>query len=171
VNDGVNPLAMALSAGYTFIARSYAFSGAHLTKTIMRAIEHKGMALVDVLQPCPTYNNLHDKEYFSSPVEINGEKKARWYDIEAQGYNGKVQDPNNAAEILQKKKQAFEMAFHPGPQIPVGVLYQIDLPTYYERLTKSAPILKEHTPVSLPIADSHKKPITDLKDLYAEVIV
>jgi 2-oxoglutarate ferredoxin oxidoreductase subunit beta len=51
VNDGVNPLAMALSAGYTFIARSYAFSGAHLTKTIMRAIEHKGMALVDVLQP------------------------------------------------------------------------------------------------------------------------
>ena len=65
VNDGVNPLALALSAGYTFIARSYAFSGAHLKETIKRAIVHKGMALVDVLQPCPTYNDLHNKEWFS----------------------------------------------------------------------------------------------------------
>ena len=41
-----------------------------LTETIKRAIEHKGMALVDILQPCPTYNDLHTKDWYGEEIEI-----------------------------------------------------------------------------------------------------
>ena len=160
--EGINPLAMALSAGYTFIARSYAYGTQHLKQTIIKAVQHKGMALVDVLQPCPTYNDLHDKEYFSAMVEIHGEKKPRLFQIESEGYDGVVKDPANLDEIDQKKKRAFEMANYRGEQVPIGVFYQVELPTYYERLAATAPVLNEHTPAGAPIADSSGKPTTDL---------
>ena len=169
--EGINPLALALSAGYTFIARSYAYGTQHLKQTIMKAIQHKGMALVDVLQPCPTYNNLHDKEYFSSMVEIHGQKKPRLFQIESEGYDGAVKDPNNQDEINQKKKQAFEMAYYRGDQVPIGVFYQIDLPTYYERVAVAAPILNEQTPAAAPIADANGKPLTDVTHTYNSILV
>jgi len=170
-SDGVNPLAMALSSGFTFIARTYAFAGAHLKNMIIQAMEHKGMALVDILQPCPTYNNLHDKQYFSTPIEIDGQKQQRWFDIAEQGYDGVVKDPNNAEEVNQKRSQAFEMAYHPGPRIPVGVLYKIDVPVYYDRFSENAPILKEHTPASLPVADAKGLATTDLSEAYSHLAV
>lgn len=171
VNEGINPLALALSAGYTFIARSYAFAGAHLKETIKRAILHRGMALVDVLQPCPTYNDLHNKEWFSQMVEIHGQQKPRCFDIEKDGYNGKVSDPNNLDEVAAKKKQAFEMANYRGEQVPIGVLYQIELPTYYERIAANAPILNQYTPASLPTADAASRPTTDLAKPLESLLV
>ena len=171
VNDGVNPLALALSAGYTFIARSYSFAAAHLRETIKRAILHRGMALVDVLQPCPTYNDLHNKEWFSQVVEIHGQQKPRVFDIEKEGYDGRVKDPTNEDEVAAKKKQAFEMAYYRGDQVPVGVLYQIDLPTYYDRIAENAPVLNEHTPVTLPVADERGRPTTDLSKPLSHLLV
>ena len=171
VNDGINPLALALSAGYTFIARSYAFAGAHLRETIKRAILHKGMALVDVLQPCPTYNDLHNKEWFSQVVEIHGQQKPRCFDIEKEGYDGRVKDPSNEEEVAAKRKQAFEMANYRGEQVPLGVIYQIELPTYYERVAVNVPILNEHTPTNLPIADAQGKPTSDLSAPLSHLLV
>lgn len=170
-NEGLNPLALALSAGYTFIARSYAFGAVHLKETIKRAILHRGMALVDVLQPCPTYNDLHNKEWFSQTVEVHGQPKPRIFDIEKEGYDGRVKDPANEAEIIEKKKQAFEMAHYQGPQAPVGVFYQIDLPTYYDRIAEVAPVLKEYTPVTLPIEDSDGRSTTDISRAKSAFLV
>ncbi len=169
--EGLNPLAMALSAGYTFIARSYAYGIKHLKDTIIKAIQHKGMALVDVLQPCPTYNDLHNKEYFSAMVEIHGQKKPRLFQIESEGYDGVVKDPNNQDEIDQKKKQAFEMAHYRGEQVPIGIFYQVELPTYYERVAAAAPILNQYTPAGAPIADANGRPTTDLSKTYSSVLV
>ena len=171
VNEGVNPLALALSAGYTFIARSYSFAGAHLKETIKRAILHKGMALVDVLQPCPTYNDLHNKEWFSQVVEVHGQQKPRIFDIEKEGYDGRVKDPTNEDEIVAKKKQAFEMAHYRGDQVPVGVFYQIELPTYYERIAANAPILNQYTPATLPTEDASGRPTTDLSKPLETLLV
>src|SRR6267143_2629906 len=54
--EGINPIAMAIASGYTFVARSYALDVRHLKTTLRAAIEHRGSAFVDVLQTCPTYN-------------------------------------------------------------------------------------------------------------------
>lgn len=171
VNDGVNPLALALSAGYTFIARSYSFAAAHLREIIKRAVLHRGMALVDVLQPCPTYNDLHNKEWFSQVVEIHGRQKPRILDIEKEGYDGRVKDSSNEDEIAAKKKQAFEMTQYRGDQVPVGVFYEVDLPTYYDRIAANAPVLNEHTPAALPIADNGGRPTTNLSNPLSHLLV
>src|SRR3989454_10448823 len=57
VNNSVNPIALALVAGFTFIGRSYSYDVRHLKDLIKKAIEHRGLAFLDVLQPCPTYND------------------------------------------------------------------------------------------------------------------
>src|SRR5205814_10703729 len=44
IQDGINPIAMAVAAGYTFIARGYALDPKHLAGIIAKAIEHKGAA-------------------------------------------------------------------------------------------------------------------------------
>ncbi|MCC6180019.1 MAG: 2-oxoacid:ferredoxin oxidoreductase subunit beta, partial [Chloroflexi bacterium] len=64
IQDGINPLALAISAGYTFVARGYALDVKHLTGLVAKAIAHKGTSFVDVLQTCPTYNDLYTKEWF-----------------------------------------------------------------------------------------------------------
>src|SRR4029077_4783057 len=59
VNNSVNPISLALVSGFTFIARGYSYDVRHLKELIRRAIEHKGLAYLDVLQPCPTYNDIN----------------------------------------------------------------------------------------------------------------
>src|SRR3990172_4388955 len=65
INEGVNPLLLAYAAGYTFIARGYAYDVKHAKDLIKQAARHKGLAFVDVLQPCPTYNDLNTKEWYA----------------------------------------------------------------------------------------------------------
>ena len=57
----VNPMAMALAAGATFVARGYSAEQKHLTELIKQGIEHKGFSFLDVFSPCVTYN--HDNTY------------------------------------------------------------------------------------------------------------
>ncbi len=169
-NDGINPLAIAISAGYTFVARSYAFDAKHLKATIKQAIEHKGMALVDVLQPCPTYNNLHTKDWFAEEVEINGAKYPRTYHLDAQGYDGKVHNPSDPQEIQAKKLQAIQKVQGNEPQVALGVFYQVELPDFIERVKPNIPLLQQYVSAKMPIEDpvTHV-PTTDLTAAYAEV--
>jgi 2-oxoglutarate/2-oxoacid ferredoxin oxidoreductase subunit beta len=167
-NDGINPLAIAIAAGYTFVARSYAFDAKHLRETLKRAMLHKGLAIVDVLQPCPTYNNLHTKDWFAEEVEIEGAKYPRTYDIEANGYTGIVSDPNSVTEVLEKKNNAILRTMQPDDRVPLGVFYQWETETYIQRVQKSIPMLKEYTSAKIPIvAADNVTPLTDLKEAYA----
>ncbi|MEM3078452.1 MAG: thiamine pyrophosphate-dependent enzyme, partial [Nitrososphaerales archaeon] len=51
-----NPIALAISLGATFVSRGFAGEVDHLVELIKKAIQHRGFALVDVLQPCVTFN-------------------------------------------------------------------------------------------------------------------
>lgn len=170
-NEGINPLAIALSAGYTFVARSYAFDAKHLREVVKRAIMHRGLALVDVLQPCPTYNNLHTKDWFSEEIDIGGIMYPRTYHIEEKSYDGKVYDPSNPQEIETKKLQAFAKVQGSEPQVPLGVFYEVELPTFLDRVKPHIPLLNQYTSAKMPIEDlqSHT-PLTDLSESYAEVL-
>ncbi len=64
ISEPLNPLALAIALGVGFVAR--AFSGdVEGTKEIMkRAILHEGFALVDIFQPCVSFNKLNTFKWF-----------------------------------------------------------------------------------------------------------
>ncbi|HZP96137.1 MAG TPA: thiamine pyrophosphate-dependent enzyme [Candidatus Limnocylindria bacterium] len=144
IQDGINPIAMAVAAGYTFIARAYALEPRYTAQIIARAIQHKGSALVDVLQTCPTYNDLYTKEWYEG-ADLP-EKTSRLYKLEERGYDGKVQDPTDPEEIVAKKAAAVARSYEREP-IPIGVYYEVDLPTYEDEVFKRIPSLKD-TPLA-----------------------
>jgi len=61
INDAVNPIALAIDSGYTFVARGVAYKSKELTQLIKMGIQHKGLAIIDIIQNCPTYYNISDK--------------------------------------------------------------------------------------------------------------
>jgi 2-oxoglutarate/2-oxoacid ferredoxin oxidoreductase subunit beta len=156
IQDGINPIAMAVAAGYTFIARAYALDPKHTAQIIARAIQHKGSALVDVLQTCPTYNDLYTKEWYEG-ADL-AEKTSRLYKLEDKGYDGKVQDPTDPEEIVAKKAAAVKRSYEREP-IPIGVYYEVALPTYEDEVAKRIPSFKD-TP--LVEADTFKRDVTPL---------
>ena len=54
INQGINPIMLAIASGYTFVARGYSYDVRHLKDLIIKGIRHRGFAFLDVLQPCPT---------------------------------------------------------------------------------------------------------------------
>jgi 2-oxoglutarate/2-oxoacid ferredoxin oxidoreductase subunit beta len=55
----IDPCAVALSVGCTFVARSFSGDGKQLVPLIQAAIAHRGTAVLDVISPCVTFND-HD---------------------------------------------------------------------------------------------------------------
>src|SRR5919109_4851834 len=71
INTNVDPIMLGLAAGFTFIARTYSYNTKHVKETIKKAVAHKGFALVDILQPCPTYNDIKTKEWYGGEDRID----------------------------------------------------------------------------------------------------
>ncbi len=103
IMDAINPILLGLACGYTFVARGYALDAKYLAELIAQGIQHRGSALIDIYQTCPTYNDLHTKSYYSEAV--NGQP--RLYHLEDTDYDPVVHNPNDPAEIAQKKAQAL----------------------------------------------------------------
>ncbi len=154
IQDGVNPIAVALGAGYTFIARGYALDPKHLAGLIQQAIEHRGTALLDVLQTCPTYNDLYTKEWYSGDA---GQK--RIYKLEETGYDPVVRDTSNLDEIVAKKSQALMKSYEWGARIPIGVYYQAHAPTYDDALMERTPALREKSLAEMQIDNRDVAPL------------
>jgi 2-oxoglutarate ferredoxin oxidoreductase subunit beta len=155
--EGLNPIALAIGAGYTFIARGYALDVRHLANLIAQAIRHKGSSFIDVLQTCPTYNDLYTKEWF----EEGDEGKARLYKLEDTGYDGLVHDPNDAEEIVAKKVQAVAKSYEWGEKIPVGIYYKIDRPTFEEGLADRRPTLGTKALIDVDLNDRDISPLLE----------
>jgi 2-oxoglutarate ferredoxin oxidoreductase subunit beta len=60
----LNPLAVAIALGASFVARAFSGDGAHTTEMIKRALQHRGYALVDILQPCVSFNKVNTFAWF-----------------------------------------------------------------------------------------------------------
>jgi len=134
IQDGVNPLALAIGAGYTFVARGYALDPRHLSGILTQAIQHPGSAFVDVLQTCPTYNDLYTKEWYA-----NQGAGDRLYKLEESDYDGEVHDPTNMDEVVQKKLQAVAKSYEWGDRIPLGVYYKVEVPSYGAEIAARSP--------------------------------
>lgn len=135
IQDNINPVALAIGCGYTFVARGYALDVKSTASLIAEAIQHEGSAFVDILQTCPTYNDLQTKEWYETVVE----DRPRMYKLADEGYDGTVGDPSDAHEIVVKKVQAVEKSYEWGDRVPLGVFYRARLRTYEEELTDRLP--------------------------------
>jgi len=172
INEGVNPIALALAVGYTFIARSYAYDVRHSKETIKRAIRHRGMSLLIIQQPCPTYNNINTKEWYGGEDRIDpatGKPSPRLYKLEEAGYDGIVRKPEEASS---KAIAALTKAQEWGEKIPIGVFYQNELvSTYQERISQRIPTYTENPPAKQVICDAKGNPITSIARMLEELKV
>lgn len=63
-----NPMAVAIALNASFVARANAGDREQTREILKRAITHKGYALVDILQPCVTFNKLNTYQWFKDNV-------------------------------------------------------------------------------------------------------
>jgi 2-oxoglutarate ferredoxin oxidoreductase subunit beta len=172
INSGINPVALALASGYTFIARSYAYDVKHLKEMIKKGIQHHGLALVIIQQPCPTYNDINTKEWYGGEDRIDsktGKPTPRLYQLEETGYDGVVHKPE---EEFQKYIAALTKAQEWGDKIPIGVFYQNEhVLTYEERISQKIPTYVQNPPAKQIIADQNGKANTSIKEMLEELKV
>ena len=170
MNDAVNPIALALVAGYTFVSRSYAYDVRHLKDTIEQAVKHKGLAFIDCLQPCPTYNDINTKEWYSGEDRIDpktGKPQSRLYKLEETGYDPVVHDLN---EDFQRKMAAMDKARQWGDRIPIGVFYKNELQsTFTERITDRIPFYQENPPAKQRISDENGFSTAELQEFFNDL--
>ena len=129
----------------------------YLAGIIVKAIQHKGSAVIDVLQTCPTYNDLYTKEWYEG-VDLP-EKKSRLYKLEEQGFDGKVKDVTDKTEIIVKKappSQNYETE-----PIPIGIYYEAELPTYEDGVNARIPALAEKPLVDIDTFHRDVSPLLD----------
>lgn len=114
--DGVasspfNPIAVAVAMQASFVARGFSGMIDHLAELIREALAHEGFALVDVLQPCVSFNKVNTFAWY----------KKRCYTL-ADEY-----DPTDWQAAMQR-------AMEWGDKIPLGIIYRNQRPTFESRL-------------------------------------
>lgn len=170
INEAVNPIALALVAGYTFVARSYAYDVKHLKETIKQAIQHKGLAFIDALQPCPTYNDINTKEWYAGEDRKDpktGKPQPRLYKLEETGYDPVV---HSLEEEFAKKMSAMNKAWEWEDRIPIGVFYRNELqPTFVDRITDRIPFYRTNPPAKQRISDENGDSTADLTEFFDDL--
>jgi 2-oxoglutarate ferredoxin oxidoreductase subunit beta len=137
----VQPLALALASGATYVARGFSGEQKHLTKLTAAAIAHHGFSLVDVFSPCVTFNKVNTYPWF----------KERVYKLEDEkGYD--------RTDLMAAMEKALEF----GNRIPIGLLYETNRPTYEDQ----EPVLLKGPLVEQPLGLDRKA----LEELLAETM-
>jgi len=148
LQDPVNPVALAIASGYTFVARGYSSRVKHLKDLIKAAVEHRGAAFIDVLQPCVTYNDVFTYDYYDKRV----------YALEESGWDPDVRGESDAA---RKAAEAYAKAFEWGDRIPIGVFYRnAHVPSFEDRIAGRLPGYLKVPPAAEPV-DSGGAPLMD----------
>ena len=108
VASPVTPLPLAMLAGATFVGRGFSGENKHLSELMVKAIRHKGFSLVDIGQPCVTFNHVNTWKWWNDHVYTLEETEHDRFDY----------------ELALKKAQEI------GDKLPIGVLYEADKPTF-----------------------------------------
>jgi 2-oxoglutarate/2-oxoacid ferredoxin oxidoreductase subunit beta len=121
-SEQLNPMTLAIALDCSFVARGFAGDGAQLKELMKAAITHKGFALLDILQPCVTFNKINTYEWY----------RQRVYHIEPE-YNP------------EDRVDAFKGALEWGDRIPTGIIYRNNRPILEERIPviKDKPLVKQ----------------------------
>lgn len=101
-----SPLTLALASGASFVARAFSGNLPQLTQLLIQANKHQGLAVIDVLQPCVTFNKEYNYPFF----------QANCYEL-------------GVSHDVKNKEAAWKKSLEWGPKkIPLGIFYQVNLP-------------------------------------------
>lgn len=129
INMPFNPMLMALAAGAGFVARGFTGEPEQLVELMQKAIRYKGYALIDILQPCVSFNKINTGSWYKQRVKPVSP----------------AHDPTDFAA-------AMELARTFGDEIPTGVLYSVETKVYHER----NPVLQDRKPLISKNTDRKK---------------
>ena len=131
-NSNVNPIGLAIASGFTFVARGYSYDIKHLKSLIIQAVKHPGLSFLDVLQPCPTYNDLNTRDWYAGADLMDEAQKrhSRIYKLEEHGFEPVVHY-DSEVEVNEKLSQALIKSLEWGNKIPIGVFYKNEITTPY----------------------------------------
>ena len=123
--EPINPLELMLASGATFVARGYTRRMEALEALIGEGIRHRGFAFIDILQICATYNNMTTY------------------------YNGRVYElkDHDTASFEAASGKAREWDYNRDSPIPLGLFYQVNRPTYEERVLAGAGVKRPRNDV------------------------
>ncbi len=128
ISQPVNPMALAIVEDVSFVARSFSGERDHLREMMVAALGHKsGFALLDILQPCISFNKVNTFKWYKDRVKPIAESH----------------DPTDRAAAL-------ELAFTGGrsrphsEEIPIGIYYLGGRPSFESQ----QPVLERGTLVS-----------------------
>ncbi|MCP4112205.1 MAG: 2-oxoacid:ferredoxin oxidoreductase subunit beta [Desulfobacteraceae bacterium] len=130
ISEPFNPLALALFLGAGFVARGFSGNKDQLSKLIQEGINHKGFALIDILQPCISFNNVNTYAWY----------KKRVYDLAGENYV-----PNDF-------ENAIKLCREWGDKIPSGIIFKKEKPAFTDRiegLKKGPLVLRKYDPKRL----------------------
>ena len=113
INPACNPLLLAVASDCSFVARGFAGEIDHLADLIKAGIQHKGFALIDILQPCVSFNRVNTFKWYSDRV----------YEIDS-----------DSTYDTKDRLNAFQKAQEWGDKIPIGIIYRIQRPTLEEQI-------------------------------------
>lgn len=128
IEKPLNPLTLCLTQGATFIAQGFAGNIPQLITLIKAGINHRGFSLINVLQPCVTFNKVNTYDYYRDKTFIVSGTINR-------------EDYTSALELcsMQSREERF----------PLGILYQKHETPYHENISTIAkenlPLIKRNT--------------------------
>ncbi len=128
IENPIDPISLALSAGATYVARTFSGDVKQMAELVQKGIEHKGFSLIDALSPCVTYNKVNTYDFF----------RQRVYDLQKEGH-----DPGDMKAAFAK---AVEWPFVQHERIPIGLFYEAtNVPTYeeLEPALQKGPLVKQ----------------------------
>ncbi len=107
----LHALALAVTQDCSWVGRGFAGQTEHLTELYKQAINHRGFALLEVLQPCVSFNKVNTFQWYQSRV----------YRVDEEPNY----DPENELWAYQKAKEW-------GERIPLGVIFKKPRPILEE---------------------------------------
>jgi 2-oxoglutarate ferredoxin oxidoreductase subunit beta len=127
-SSAFNPIGVAVAMQASFVARGFSGMIDHLAGLFQQALAHEGFALIDVLQPCVSFNKVNTFSWY----------KKRCYTL-PDDY-----DPTDWQAAMNK-------AMEWGEKIPVGIIYRNDRLTFEERssVREKGPLAGQETDMAV----------------------
>lgn len=104
-----NPILFGVAMEASFVARSFSGDLEHLQEMMVSAIKHRGYALVDILQPCPSFNRINTLKWYRERV-----------------YRMEDHDDSDFEAAIRRSREW-------GERIPLGIFYQQEKKTFREQ--------------------------------------
>ena len=116
ISEPFNPLTAALALGAGFVARGFSGDVEGLSAIIQAAVSYRGFSLIDILQPCVSFNTVNTHAWYKKRVK----------NLADTGYA--PDDPEKAMRVARQW----------GDEIPVGIMYQQEKISFTDRIPRLA---------------------------------